>query len=385
MEHLHTAGVFELPQLRLLGRYVPQKAKEAGLLPLFWAGSGLECLFTGSELHLVLEADFTQYEPWIAVELNGAPLLRMPLAEGRNELCLFRGMTPGVPKRVRLLKDTQPIGDDPLHLAAVRALAWPDGTFLPLPAPACRLEFIGDSLTSGEGLVGAREEADWVPALFAASRSWAVRTADAVGAEFRLISQSGWGVRSGWDNDPRCTLPAIWDTVCAPAVSAQARALGAGVRLGGTVSATAPAPGGWPDGWQPDAVLINLGTNDAGAMGNPPWIGPEGEAFCQRPDAAGMARLQAGAEAFLRRLRAAYPGAALVWACGMLGDTVRPALEGAVNALRAAGDSAVYYLPLPAVTDATMGSRQHPGPACHAAAAEAAAALLRQILPGCKA
>lgn len=383
MGALHTVGIFSAPQLRLLGRFAPQRAKEAGLLPLFWAGSGFEAVFTGSELHVCLEADFAQYEPWVAVTLNGAPLLRMPLERGRNEICLFRGMSPGVPKRVRLLKDTQPIGDDPRHFAAVRALAFTDGKILPLPAPACRLEFIGDSLTSGEGLVGARAETDWAPALFAASQSWAVQTADALGAEFRLISQSGWGVRSGWDNDPRHTLPSIWDTVCAPAVSETARRLGAAERLGGgcpAPGADAAKGGGWPDGWQPDAVLINLGANDAGAMNNPPWPGPENEGFCQRPDAGGMALLQAETERFLRRLRAAYPGAALLWAGGMLGDAVRPALEGAVNALRAAGDAAVYYLPLPEVTDETMGSRQHPGPACHAAAAAAAAAFLQKVL-----
>lgn len=376
MEHLQTAGVFAIPPLRCLGRFVPDRARAAGLLPLFWAGSGLECLFTGSELHLMLEADFARYEPWVAVELNGAPLLRMPLARGRSEICLFRGMTAGVPKRVRLLKDTQPIGDDPRHFAAVRSLAWPDGAFLPLPAESCRLEFIGDSLTSGEGLVGARGETDWVCALFAASRSWAVRTADALNAGFRLISQSGWGVRSGWDNDPRHTLPGIWDAVCAPAGAGQALALGASeARSSGPGEA-----GGWPDGWQPDAVLVNLGANDANAMRGPAWIGPEGERFCQRPDAEGMALLRAAAEGFLRRLRAAYPAAALVWAAGMLGDAVRAPLEGAVESLRAAGDGRVYYLPLPEVTDGTMGSRQHPGEGCHEAAAAAAAGFLREIL-----
>lgn len=371
MQTLQTANVWQCQNLRMLGRFLPEAAQSEGLLPLFWAGSGLECLFTGSELHLILEADFEQYEPWIAVFLNGAPLLRMPLARGKTEVCLFRGMAAGAPKRVRLLRETQPVADDARQFAAVRALVWADGAFLPLPAPACRLEFIGDSLTSGEGLVGTRAETDWVTALFAASQSWAVRTADALGAEFRLISQSGWGVRSGWDNDPRCTLPSIWGTLCAPARSERCRGLGA-------AQALSSGPGG--AAWQPDAVLINLGTNDAGAMGNPPWAGPEGQSFCQRPTAEGMALLQQAAEGFLHTLRAAYPAAALVWACGMLGDAVRSPLEGAVKALRAAGDARVYYLPLPEVTNATMGSRQHPGPGCHAAAAGAAAGLLRQVL-----
>ena len=36
--------------------------------------------------------------------------------------------------------------------------------------------------------------------------------------------------------------------------------------------------------------------------------------------------------------------------------------------------------PLPAATAETMGSRQHPGPLCHQKAAEATAALPRELL-----
>lgn len=133
MQTLQTANVWQCQNLRMLGRFLPGAAQSEGLLPLFWAGSGLECLFTGSELHLILEADFEQYEPWIAVFLNGAPLLRMPLARGKTEVCLFRGMAAGAPKRVRLLRETQPVADDARQFAAVRALVWADGAFCPCP------------------------------------------------------------------------------------------------------------------------------------------------------------------------------------------------------------------------------------------------------------
>ncbi len=53
-------SIFDLPCVRPLGRYHQPSARSAGALPLFWAGSGLELCFTGSELHLLLEADFCQ-------------------------------------------------------------------------------------------------------------------------------------------------------------------------------------------------------------------------------------------------------------------------------------------------------------------------------------
>lgn len=365
---METAKIFDLPHVQPLGRFHTFSARRAGALPLLWAGSGLDLCFTGSELHLLVEADFSAQEPWLAAELNGAFLLRMPLGRGIQEICLFRSMTPGTLKRVRVFKETQPLAGDPAHRLWIRGAAWEDGGFLPVPAPACRLEFVGDSLTSGEGVVGAREETDWVPALFSASRTWAKGTADLLGADFRLISQSGWGVRSGWDNDPAHTLPSIYDRVCAPAAGEKNQTMGAQALHDFS-------------SWQPDAVIVNLGTNDAGAMNNPPWRSPEGQIFRQTGDAEGLSLLEDAAVAFLKTLRRHNPAAKLVWGYGMIRGPLGPRLEKAVERFRReAGDQDAYYLPLPAATEETMGSRQHPGPLCHQAAAEAAAEFLRSIL-----
>lgn len=336
--------------------------------PLFWAGSSLEFTFTGAALHLAFAADFDRVEPWISVELNDAPLLRMPLDRGTTRLCLFRGMTPGVPKRVRVFKETQPITDDPRHRLAVTEVRGEGGEILPVPPRPLLLEFVGDSLTSGEGVVGSKEESDWIPALFSASGTWAKRTADLLGADFRLISQSGWGVRSGWDNVPAHNLPAIYEQVCAPALGPKDRE--AGAQLPHDFSS-----------WQPDAVVVNLGTNDAGAMAGPPWYGPEGQVFRQTGDAAGLALFENAAVGFLRALRRCNPAAKLVWTYGMIGGPLGPRLAEAVERFRReTGDRDAYYLSLPAATEETMGSRQHPGTPCHQAAAEAAAAFLRSVL-----
>ena len=55
---METANIFEIPNLRFLGRFHPQRSKEEGVLPLFWACSGLELRFTGSALEILLEADY---------------------------------------------------------------------------------------------------------------------------------------------------------------------------------------------------------------------------------------------------------------------------------------------------------------------------------------
>lgn len=299
--------------------------------PLYWAGSSLEFTFTGSELHLSFNADFEQLEPWINLELNSASLLRMPLERGSSRVCLFRGTTPGVPRHIRVFKE-QPITDDPYHRLEITEITGTGGEFLPPPPKALCLEFIGDSLTSGEGLAGAREETDWISPFFSASQSWARWTADLLQADFRAVSQSGWGVCSGWDGDTSHAVPP-WYTETRPLRD-----------------------------WQPDAIIINLGTNDANAIQS--GLGPVG------PDG-----FEEGAFQFLKQLRAEHSTAKLVWAYGMLDDPLRPQLERAVERF---GDA--WYLPLPAVTEQTMGSRQHPGPLCHKAAAQTTAEFLKTIL-----
>ena len=181
-------SVAALPQVRVLGR-----TTGTDVVNLFWTGSGIEFIYTGSEIQVEVNADFDAYEPWLAVELNGVQISRVPLNKGKNEVCLFRGMTVGKPKHVRILKEVQAMHQDPGHLLQIVGLQYADGEFLQLPEPKYRLEFVGDSITSGEGTVGAVYEEDWISAFFSAMNTYPRMVADALSAEYRVISQSGWG------------------------------------------------------------------------------------------------------------------------------------------------------------------------------------------------
>ena len=108
--------------------------------------------------------------------------------------------------------------DDPAHLLQITGLEYAGGEFLPLPEPQYRLEFVGDSITSGEGAIGAKPEEDWVGAFFSAENHYGRLTADALGAEYRCISQSGWGIVTGWDNDVRHVMPPYYTQVCGVAM-----------------------------------------------------------------------------------------------------------------------------------------------------------------------
>ena len=66
-------SIADLPQVRVLGRTTGKD-----VINLFWTGSGIEFLYTGSELWLEVNADYDTMEPWLAVELNGAQISRFP-------------------------------------------------------------------------------------------------------------------------------------------------------------------------------------------------------------------------------------------------------------------------------------------------------------------
>ena len=123
---------------------------ETDPLTLFWTASGLEVNVRGGELWVELSADWSMYEPWYSFVVNGEFLSRRMAEKGTHRVCVFRGMNPETVKNVRIVKDTQAMSGDPESLLQICALET-DGGFEPVEPRALKLEFIGDSITSGEG------------------------------------------------------------------------------------------------------------------------------------------------------------------------------------------------------------------------------------------
>lgn len=342
-------------------------------LTLFWTASGFEVNVTGSELWMEVEGDYSLQDPWISTRVNGAWVSRQMVNRGKQWICLFRGRNPEAVKNVRILKDMQAMSGDPEHLLQVHALRT-DGAFLPVPDKTLRLEFIGDSITSGEGAIGAREEEDWVSMLFSAENDYAVMTGDRMNAEIRILSQSGWGVLTSWDNNPNGAFPPCYEEVCGLLSGERNKALGA------------HRPNDFA-AWQPDAVIVNLGTNDCGAFSSPEWKDEaSGKTFRQRrredgsfcPE--GLRRFQLAVTEFLQKLRRKNPQAYLLWVCGMLGNEICPAINQAVEEYcRESGDRRASFFEL---TDAVnlRGARNHPGRCAHELVARELTEKLRELL-----
>lgn len=369
-EKLQVQPLSDLKHLKVHGRTTDCLSP----LTLFWTGSGIEFNVKGSELWIEVEADYDVYEPWISMVINDVPVSRHMVIAGRTWICVFRGMNEEVVKNVQIVKELQAMSDDPDSILQIHAVKV-DGAFLPVEDKPYKIEFIGDSITSGEGTVGAKTEEDWIPMWFSAINNYTRMTAKALDAEYRVLSQSGWGVLTSWDNNPHHNLPEYYEQVCGLLTGSKNEALGAFKAHSF-------------DSWQPDVVVVNLGTNDGSAFHSPMWEDEAtGETYKQRLNADGTYHeedlhvFENAAESLLMKIRKNNKSAHIVWAYGMLGIPMMPAIYRAVDAyIKKTGDQKVTVLQLPNMTDETVGARTHPGALAHEEAAKALAHYLKEIL-----
>ena len=360
----------EIENLKVHGRTTASLSP----LTLFWTGSGIELNAKGSELWIEVETDYDSYEPWISIVINSAPVSRQMLTAGRYWVCVFRGMNDQAVKNVRIVRDVQAMSGDPNCSLQIHAVKF-DGEFLPVKEKSYKFEFIGDSITSGEGIIGAKSEQDWISMFFSAIDNYAAMTAEAWNADYRIISQSGWGVLTSWDNNSNFNIPDYYEKVCGLLTGDKNEALGAFEKNDF-------------DSWQPDVVIVNLGTNDGAAFTSPEWKDEAtGETHKQRLNEDGsfnnedLQAFEDAAEKFLIKLRKYNKTAHIVWIYGMLGIPMMPAIYRAVDTyMIKTGDRKISVFQLPNTTEETVGSRSHPGILAHEKAAKELSGYLNQIL-----
>jgi hypothetical protein len=250
-----------------------------------------------------------------------------------------------------------------------------DGKYGAIPKRDCRLEFVGDSITSGEGTYGDIYDMDWLPMYMGYSRTYAAIIEKELNAEVRIISQGGWGVYCGWDNDTSHNIPSIYGKVC-------------GFSKGEFNTSMGAQDDYDPGDWQPDAVIINLGTNDLSGFDQPPFYDPVSKEFKKlsrnsdgKLKTEDTEKIEKAVRSFLGQVRALYPDAYILWIYGMLKDELAPYLSRAV--LQYSGendDKKAGFLSLPDTAPGEFGSREHPGFKSHQKAAAVIIQHLKKII-----
>lgn len=217
--------------LRLVGRF---DTSQSGQAQFTWPGSTLEFSFEGTEASIVLAS-------------NGEARFQVEVDSAISDLWV----TPG--ETTYILTSDLPQGVHHLHLTRLtesfavvtRFVNDPqvDGKLLPAPEPSSkRLLVIGDSITAGYGVEGSSHECSYSIKTSNQQLTYAALAANALDADLHAIAWSGIGAwRSYGEVTPanpniltryQRTLAddsnSVWDTAA----------------------------------YQPDAILINIGTND---------------------------------------------------------------------------------------------------------------------------
>ena len=333
----------EIPYLRVLGR------TNGSLEPvtLFWTASGIEMNIKATEAWVTVRSDYELFEPWADVIVDGALSQRLMVNKGEQKICLFRNMEGDKIRNVKLLRDTPAFPTDEKTLFQVLGVQT-DGEFCPLEEPKIRLEVIGDSITSGEGGSGAGGEMTWNSFCFNCVDNYAYMAAKKLDAIYHCVSQSGWGVFCSWEGDEKQAIPPYYEQVCGLLNGERNKELGAFEK--------------WDfQKFQPDVIVVNLGTNDGSGTKD-------------------MEKVGNAVEDFLKKLRNCNPGSYILWCYGMLGNGILPTLEKAIqNYKTKSGDERVEFVELPDTLEGEFGSRQHPGHPSHEKTAKVLVEKIREI------
>ena len=330
------------PRFAPLGRHDPAQEKAC----LWWSGSGIRVSLACTVLEADITWDGTAHSPWIGVTVDGAPVCRFPLTAGTRRYTLLSGLDGSVAHEIAVVRDSQPVQGSDAGPVVIESVATDGEPAAPAERPLL-IEFLGDSLTVGEGTLGPVSADEWRTAWISVLSAFPALVSERMNADMRVFALGGWGASRSWDDRTENRIGRVYDQLCA-------------VIPGGEVPADFPER-------QADAVVINLGTNDGSAI-----LCKSGE---ERAEAENL--LCRRAAELMTEARNRNPRAKLLWAYGLCGKPMEPILKRAVETYLTDGGHDAAYLSL--TTSSGTGSRSHPDRDSHRRAAEEIVKKLREM------
>jgi len=264
------------PFIEYIGRFDFANPKD---VVFDWAGVYIVARFQGTSCSVLLRDSTDDYD--VVIDERAPRILHTD-----SSMVIYNvasGLSDSIPHTIMIQKRTEPL----VGAGHFMGFLLDRGMRLMSPPkrPDRRIEFIGNSITSGYGIEADTSARHFHPETEDACLSFASITARELHADYSLISYSGRGVvRNYGDSDKvsQYPMPALYDRTCCFDSSKK-----------------------WDfRSWIPQAVVINLGTND---FSTHPY-----------PDSAVFV------DAYIRlidRLRSLYPGVTIFCCSGpMIGE-----------------------------------------------------------------
>jgi lysophospholipase L1-like esterase len=306
------------PGVLLEGRFDRTDASK----PSFgWSGSAMIARFQGTGATLRIDGSPNQFT--VVVDGNVSSKV-LKVVSGTTQYSLAAGLSSAV-HDVVIWRRTEGNQGESRFLGIDAA----GGQLQAPPAlPDRRIEIYGDSITAGYGLDGVGPSCPWSPDTENHYLTYGAITARELGADLHTIAWSGIGMYrnygvSGASSD---AMPYVY----ARTLPSQAASV-------------------WDfKTWQPHAVVINLGTNDASTNGDPG--APYKNAYLE----------------FVRALRQKYPDTFFVLTIGPMLDgasltAVKGHIQSVITTRASEGDSKMSFLEFPVQVEADgYGCDWHP-------------------------
>ncbi|HTB60437.1 MAG TPA: SGNH/GDSL hydrolase family protein [Polyangia bacterium] len=327
-------GSASTPSVRIVGRTEPGATD--GSTEYSWPGVNIQARFTGTAVSMAVNN--ATGDNRITVVVDGGTAKVIALTSGQSTVSLASGLTSG-PHDILIWRNTEASPGGTTTFGGLTGFGT-GGTLLPpAAAPARRIEVVGDSLSVGAGVGGDSTCTGGIDAYTDNYLAYGSVAARAVSADVVTIAYSGIGVyRNYGETTPTAaslTMPkrypyALPDTVL------------------------------WNFAlYQPQVVIINLGTNDFGS-------GDPGTPY------------ETAYVSFVEAVRQNYADAYFIL-IDMYGGSRLTRLNDVLASLKAGGESRVEVLSLESVQN-NLGCNQHPNVAGQQAMGTTLAARLQTLM-----
>ncbi|MBR1392895.1 MAG: GDSL family lipase [Ruminococcus sp.] len=324
-----------------------------GTLWLGMSGTGVEFTYTGDKvtINTVGNPAGMDNAARVAVYVNGERVEdKILLSDGKTFEIPGGGSEPVDVKFVKLSECAQ-------SCCGITNIDPNGGTIEPVADKSRRIEIIGDSITCGYGVDAESEKETFSTMTEDCTKSYSIKTAKLLDADYSLFSISGYGIISGYttSNKPvsEQTIPQYYNKL--------------GYTWNTGFGTEKPENIDWDfSKFVPDVIVINLGTNDMSYTG--------GRAERQE-------EYKNGYIDFLKQVREKNPSARIFCTLGIMGTTLNSTMREAVEAYSAeTGDTNITAFDFPQQNGAEdgLGADWHPSDTTHTKSAELLAAKIKE-------
>lgn len=303
--------------IRYLGRAYNYK-NELWLAP---SASGAEFSFTGKELSITFKGDcFADGEnvnnARVAVLVNDKVVVDKMIIDEESTVKVFESEEPQKVKVtiVKLSESTK----STLGIKDIKTDK--NGEVKKTEKKSKSIEFIGDSITCGYGVEDEDSSHSFKTSTENVMRGYAYKTAKELEADLSITSYSGYGIVSGYSEigvkNSEELVSKYYDKI--------------GYSYGAFNSELKPEDIAWDfNRYEPDLVVINLGTNDTN--------------FCNSDE--NKAEFVKAYIDFIKEVREKNPNSKILCTLGIMGDSLYEQVEKAVNSYKnETGDMFVYSM-----------------------------------------